>query len=1751
MSYAADAAPRDEIVDGDDSYLDGNAGDAWALPPRGADGLHVIVLRRSEPPSGDASYEARDDGRALFAALGAGRLAESASLLYAHPDVTLRRYDCRFASLPRQSGPASEAGLRRFAVGLEDDFVPTVVEEVWARLDAEFPSRSDAFATPVSSLAVEADALLAPCAGALYALRGEDRALRSALQLGAPRLLLVEHAAGGGGSCCLARCASAAARDDASGGLHLAACLATGAPRPRPAELLRRLCAALATSAGVCDPGGGWAPPATVPALQSALRGLCASLVARGAGGAVRVALLLDAAADVDDPRGLAWALVPIAAALPDWVQLIAALPDVAPPVPPQRVAPLVAAAHAAAQAVMAAAVPGAAPSGELAGLSAQALWAEAVPDAAAAPEDESATSAARSAALRAVVRAAQAAGGDAAAGTMRLSSLAPAQRIALATATAGERFAELPAAAIEAIADMADGGSPYHVRLSVEALLRSEALGGSTSGVVEAAHALPPTLRGALEAALVDAEARALAAAGCPAAVTAGILLSCALARQPLRLADLEGAAAEAAPGLPRDALPAVTAAALLAASSLLRRTEAGPSAAFAPRCAAAAAAICARYAPQPASRAAAFGRLARRFAPAALDGAGGTHAARHGVFYAMRAGAWGAVQRALAPDDGAALPFLEARLYLGDAGALLDEYDALLEAGDGASRLVIDALAGPAHDGAGGLRSRSPSPLPGGRTALLPVRSPSPERRIGNALDLMRAASPGPRSGGEARPCSPAADDPEAVLSLSGSMSRAGGAKVATPWANAAQLALAAVADAAAAGAAATAAVTRRSHAAAFAAALRTLPRRVAARRVAGLRSMRALLRAHAEELHARPWLLLQIAASAPARTPVAHAASSELARRAADAYLNASLPDAAPPGAKQLLLPRAPRAMPSPAVAFAAPRGALTCLAVSPCGGRVALAGDGGGICLCHVSTGEALATLHPHAPGAHALRLAWCEGALVTGGGPPSADILAAACADGAVAFTRVPRASAADAAMPLFGALAAADCVRIARGMHSPGGAACAACAGGLLATGGADGALRLWDPASVFGGVAGAVPLGDETGSSGFNCGLGALCALAVAPDGRGFAAAGWAGGAAVWRLAGGAAVSLRAAASRPPSELFRFVGHGGRVTALAFGPHTPPASSIGTSHTMGSTVPPLLASASEDGSAAVWCARSGRPLAWLRDARMTSPPLTALAFSPDARLVATADGAGGVRVWAVAEAALASAAASAGRRGAHMPPAQPAPLHGLRGLSSGVADVAFAAGGTRLAVALERGGAHLWARAGLRGGELDGGPGMPHVPPPPRPLGAQPPPPPPSLLPPPRPVLTEWEVSDASAGTADDVAHAAGVAALASRPAAAAARGDGDVALSVAADGTALLWRRGAARQALLPPPRPHGAPPPRWRCGALAPGARWAIAAGEAGAAAAWRLPARAHGIPLHDAPAPEAPPSRAFAAAPRGSGAVLAAAFCNSLAEHGDDEAPMLAATGGADGALRLWRLRADGDASLSIEEGPTLRDDDEHSGGRLCALAWGPRAAGAADVLASGGDGRTVALWSASVGVAAARLGHDGASIAARITALAWSDAAAVLALGCADGEAQLWDVRSPGNAAVARLPRRRASPWASHDEVDGDADEGVSAVAFCPVQPCWLAVARRCGGADVYDTRMLDAPHPLPLERAHPAAEAAAAEAGIVAHAPAAALAALSALTWHCHDGSARTTELWLGDAAGRVRRLAVTPYHAA
>jgi hypothetical protein len=109
---------------------------------------------------------------------------------------------------------------------------------------------------------------------------------------------------------------------------------------------------------------------------------------------------------------------------------------------------------------------------------------------------------------------------------------------------------------------------------------------------------------------------------------------------------------------------------------------------------------------------------------------------------------------------------------------------------------------------------------------------------------------------------------------------------------------------------------------------------------------------------------------------------------------------------------------------------------------------------------------------------------------------------------------------------------------------------------------------------------------------------------------------------------------------------------------------------------------------------------------------------------------------------------------------------------------------------------------------------------------------------------------------------------------------------------------------------------------------------------------------------------------------------------------------------------------------------------------------------------------------------------------------------------------------------------------------------------VAALAFCPAQPCWLAVARAGGaGADVFDTRMLAPPAAAPLLRASLADDLRSAvtrasmrchsNEACIAHAPPLALAALTALTWS--SGAGDDVALWLGDAAGVVRRLELQP----
>jgi WD40 repeat protein len=1593
---------------------------------------------------------------------------------------------------------------------------------------------------------------------------------------------------------------------------------------------------------------------------------------------------------------------------LPEWVQLVLAVREpprraaaaaaaaAAAPAPPRvKAAAAIAAAAAAAAAATAASAahaPAAAASAATDAWAAlalpmsslpmsvpmplpmppAALTEEAVPDAAAAPEDAAAAAACRAAALRAAVEAAAAAeaaadasaaaaggggggGGGAAAAALPLPPLAPAAAAALARDVAAESYGVLSDEVIEELNHKPDGGSPLFVRLSVRALLRDPASGDPQSALA-AAHELPGTVSEALAAAL-DIAAQAPSSS----ALLAALLVPICLAREPLPLAHLAALATSSlalrGAAASRHMLAVGAPAALAAAAPLLRvRTSGGGGggAGYAPRCGAAAQAILARFAPSGGARAAAHACLARRFPPLPPDGpGGGSHGVRHGVYYAMRGGAWHLVLDALT-----SLSYVGARLAAGDVAALLEEYDALLEPGEGASRLVIETLRGygsdamtvgvPGGGGGGGVRSRSPSPAP--------RRAASPSRGAG-------AVSP------SGRPGAPRATSPVPEKWVK---------QPAASFANEALLAQADAAANVANAAAAAAALTRRSHATAFAAALRTLPRRDAAKRVSEMRSLRALLRAHAEALHARAWLLPQLAGGAPGRTPAGAAAGAAERERTLSGASSgirsgtgaAGTPSGALPGARQLLLWRAPpQTLPAPCLAFIGQRGRATCVAAAPDGVRVATSSDDGSVFLWHARTGERLGVLPRHSCAVTCV--AWAGDA---GGG---ADALACACADGCVTLTRIPRLAAAAAAaadvaggrapaMPLCGALADAASCRVTLPRRHGGRVTSVSASGGLLVSASLDASLSLW---ALLPTREGALHLAT------LPCPFGPVAAAAASPDGRGFAAAGWGGAAAAWRLAvpPGAPLATpsgRAAAARPPRLVASLRGHdaSSAITAIAYAPP------IGT----------LLATACADGTAALWCASTGRLLTWLRCADAGGAgggapvaPLTAVVFSPDGRLCVTGGRDATVRVWGAAGAAAAAGRAGGGARAGAPPDAPDAPLQALRGVPGGaaVACVGFSADARRLLTASADGTLLTWHRDGLSGSESDGGQGFPH-----RPGAAaeaaaaaaaaaavaaaaaaaaaagdaasvpRPPPPPP-------PYLTEWEVPDGGAlrrhvsssssgggrAAVSGAAHDGAVTCIAAAPASA-----GGGALSVGTDGALLTWRGrgGAVRAEPLRNPQQSAVRGAAWRCVAASHASgdandndkddngdvSWALAGGDGGALAAWRLRAP-DALDYYDGADGggggfnlSTGGGRAGAAA---AAAVLGACFC--------PDAPSRAATAGADGTLRLWRLHA-GDSSGggggdSGELLATLRECDADADGsssfapsapppRQCAVAWGAAACGTGDVLACGGDARTVALWSASLALRVTTLGcgggggggngnggaraRGGLGHACRVSALAWAPPAAgapLLASGCAGGEVLLWDLRAPpaagahAGAAVAaavRAPRARAAPWeflrnnsasasssasAAASAAAAPSPDGVAALAFCAAQPAWLAAARRGGGVDVYDLRMLPAAassasfasSQLPLRACDLADEATAAERAIVAHAPPLAGAAATSLAWCCDaergSGAGRSimmrahahalprspyapapgVALWAGDAAGRVRRLEVTP----
>jgi hypothetical protein len=255
-----------------------------------------------------------------------------------------------------------------------------------------------------------------------------------------------------------------------------------------------------------------------------------------------------------------------------------------------------------------------------------------------------------------------------------------------------------------------------------------------------------------------------------------------------------------------------------------------------------------------------------------------------------------------------------------------------------------------------------------------------------------------------------------------------------------------------------------------------------------------------------------------------------------------------------------------------------------------------------------------------------------------------------------------------------------------RELTAPQGVACIALAqdGRVLAAGGGDGRIRLWDPAAgqelgelpghaggvtalafgcdglvlASGGRDGAVRLWDRERRKelkAFTGHAGPVAAVAFAPDNRTVAS-------------GGADQAIRFWETVNGEQRARLRGHGGAVTALAFAPG-------------GRT----LGSGAWDGSVWLWDAAAGQPQ---RQLAARGGGVRAVAFTPDGKRLVAAGGQS-LRQWEVAH----------GR-------AWPAPA----ALTAAVLAAALAPDGTTLAVGGTDGLIRLWdLTAGEERGHLEG----------------------------------------------------------------------------------------------------------------------------------------------------------------------------------------------------------------------------------------------------------------------------------------------------------------------------------------------------------------------------------------------------------------------------------------------------------
>jgi WD40 repeat protein/DNA-binding XRE family transcriptional regulator len=470
--------------------------------------------------------------------------------------------------------------------------------------------------------------------------------------------------------------------------------------------------------------------------------------------------------------------------------------------------------------------------------------------------------------------------------------------------------------------------------------------------------------------------------------------------------------------------------------------------------------------------------------------------------------------------------------------------------------------------------------------------------------------------------------------------------------------------------------------------------------------------------------------------------------------------------------------------------------------------------------------------------------------------------------------------------------------------------------GNLLATADGDGFVRLWNPVT-------GRPVGKPLRASGPTTNRYGVRAVAFSPDGTLLASAGADGTVRLWdpvtgrpfgkTLHASARWGVFGVAFSPDGTLLASTGGDGTVRLWNPATGRPVGKTIQTSvgpfggHGAVAFSPHgnLLAIGSGDGTVRLWNPVTGRPFGRTLHASALFG-VWGVAFSPNGNLLVSAGGDGTVRLWNPAT----GQPASASLRGTF-------PVNGVRG-------VAFSPTGNLLALADGDGTVRLW-----------------------NPVTG-------------RPVLAPLHIIG--------IRPLGGVSAVAFSP-------DGTLA-SGGGDGT--VWLRNPATG------QPAGKP---FQTGSGPHGGAWWVAFSRDGTllASAYgdgtvrlRNPATGRpGATLHATSAQNGAPALAFN--PNGT----------------------LLATGAADGTVRLWN------PATGHPVGATLHASKQYGG--VHAVAFSP----SGTLLAAGGGDGTVRLWNLVTGHLVATL-QTGTGPSTGVQQLAFRPNGKLLAIACGDGTVQLWN-----------------------------------------------------------------------------------------------------------------------------------------